>query len=248
MSKQIQIILSCTIVFLGGLSLFQGCGKVNFSDLKPTLAAAPIDPSMQEPTGTLSDPSTAPPELLPSASPSPTVSATPAPTAKPSASPSPSPYSCKYNKYNDDKDSGQKYYGKKDDDDDDDGDKDDDDDDDDDKDHDGKKDKDYYGDVACELKDAKGSSADRRVVLSLDNGKTGGDVCMSVNSCLVVVEAFAKARGCTITAGVATTPDNKASCTRVTRSGPGNGCRSAKVLTDAEVANILAEMGKDPTN
>lgn len=94
--------------------------------------------------------------------------------------------------------------------------------------------------VECEL-----SSPNSKIVLSTDlkigSNEVSTRLCMSVNACLSLVNAYAAARNCEISAGAANVSAAQATCTEIFPGSQGT-CKNARVISDEEVTNLLTNM------
>jgi hypothetical protein len=97
--------------------------------------------------------------------------------------------------------------------------------------------------IECEL-----GSPNKKVVFgtSLVPGSNASStrVCMSEDSCLKVINAYAAVRDCALNRGPASsTASPNSQCTKIFPGSKGT-CHNAKVMSDAEISSVLAAMAK----
>ena len=68
-------------------------------------------------------------------------------------------------------------------------------------------------------------------------------LCMSKNACLKIINAYAQARNCSLSAGKPTTLGSKKQCVSAFPGSSGS-CRNAQVISDAQVEDLLTKMSQ----
>jgi hypothetical protein len=95
--------------------------------------------------------------------------------------------------------------------------------------------------VECEL-----NSPSLKIKISLAAEHSNGQsarVCMSENACLKLINDYAAGHNNSMEKGPETSPGSPAKCTKIFPGSKGT-CHNARVLSDEQIAGVLAEMGK----
>jgi hypothetical protein len=84
------------------------------------------------------------------------------------------------------------------------------------------------------------TSDSERVLGKRGNGSKSR-VCMTANACLGMINAYAVARGCTLSTGAATTPGASGQCTSWFVGSKGT-CHNAQIVSDETIGELLEGM------
>ncbi len=77
--------------------------------------------------------------------------------------------------------------------------------------------------------------------LELGSNSASTRVCMSSHSCLNLINDYAAMHNCSLSKGIATSANSQMKCTDIFPGSSGT-CQNARILSDTELVNILANM------
>jgi hypothetical protein len=95
--------------------------------------------------------------------------------------------------------------------------------------------------VECDLKRPNSKVIYSSSSLGVGSNAKASRACMSEKACLSLINDYASVRNCSLLPGAPSTAKSASQCTAIFPGSKGT-CKNAKVLTDAEVTDLLTKM------